>query len=163
MLNLVLPPIPVVMSFIGSSADRSSSSAQLGIGKTYSRLLQLLWTVVHWWTAWPIYTGWVATTWRQLWPRPWRDKCMIEQRSATAVINDSRGWTQSLLLDEENVSLQLSQVIRSLTTEIPTAIHREGTDYYLMHQSIHLKWQRHILVLYGSISLLILLMHACTH
>ena len=32
---------------------------------------------------------------------------------------------------------------------------------YLMRQSIHVKWQRHMLVLYGRISQLMLLMHAC--
>jgi len=98
------------MSFLGSSAGHSSCSPELSIGKTYSRLLQLLWTVVHWWTAWPIYTGWVTTTWRRVWPRPWHDKCMIEKHSATAVVNDSRGWVPSLPLDGENVSLQLTQV-----------------------------------------------------
>jgi len=75
------------MLFVGSSAGCSSSSAQLGIGKTYSRLLQLLdrcsevdgVTYLHGLSHNDLMA---AQPWR------WRDRCLIEQRSAMAVVNE---------------------------------------------------------------------------
>jgi len=76
-LNLVLPPIPVVMPFVGSSAGYSFSSAELGVGITYSRLLYCsCWTVVQWWMTWPVYKGSVTMTRWQAWPLPCRNRYM---------------------------------------------------------------------------------------
>jgi len=94
------PLIQVLMSFVGSSAGRSSSSAELGISTVRpTQGYCSCWTVDQWWTAWPIYTGKVTTTWLRAWPRPWCDRCMIEQHSTTAVVNDGHDCAPSLPLD----------------------------------------------------------------
>jgi len=35
------------------------------------------WTVVQWWTAWPVFTGSVTTTQRRAWPWPCRSRCTM--------------------------------------------------------------------------------------
>jgi len=91
---------------------------------------------IQWWTAWPIYMGSVTTTWQQAWPRPWRDRCVIEQHSTTAIVQRPKLSAKPATRLTESLS-SVDPDIQTLITEISTVIHCEGAGCRGRHHTAH--------------------------
>ena len=137
----------------------------LALVKTYSRLLKLLdrCSEVDGVTY---LRGLSHNDLMAAWPWRWRDRCVIEQRWAMAVVNEWQPWLSAkppALLDRTSFFIWPKYIpalwdLSGHPLRAPASSRPHWTGYcYLMHQSIYLKWQHHILVVHGSISLGMLL------